>query len=193
MSLSARAYGLNIHANVRLPGLDAVDDARTPDVRVEILEGSTTLAPALAGVAWPPAPVVSGAFHSAWTGTGPGGSWWRLRYFNDTTGRSIDFVIDPAGRRVWGFVYAPPGADPVPPGYVTTLLLGSVLGVVLRLRGVIALHGSVVAIGSRAVLLVGAKGVGKSSLAASLAAAGQTVFHLHLHVLGGRPMSWPPG
>lgn len=25
------------------------------------------------------------------------------------------------------------------------------------------------------------------------AQAGQTVFHLHLHVLGGRPMGWPPG
>ena len=25
------------------------------------------------------------------------------------------------------------------------------------------------------------------------AQAGQTVFHIHLHVLGGRPMSWPPG
>jgi histidine triad (HIT) family protein len=23
--------------------------------------------------------------------------------------------------------------------------------------------------------------------------AGQTVFHVHLHVLGGRPFTWPPG
>mgnify|MGYP001157877506 CR=1 FL=1 len=25
------------------------------------------------------------------------------------------------------------------------------------------------------------------------AQAGQTVFHIHLHVLGGRAMNWPPG
>ena len=25
------------------------------------------------------------------------------------------------------------------------------------------------------------------------AGAGQTVFHVHCHVLGGRPMTWPPG
>ena len=23
--------------------------------------------------------------------------------------------------------------------------------------------------------------------------SGQTVFHLHLHIIGGRPLKWPPG
>ena len=33
--------------------------------------------------------------------------------------------------------------------------------------------------------------LGKLMLAANK--IGQTVFHLHLHILGGRALSWPPG
>jgi histidine triad (HIT) family protein len=39
-------------------------------------------------------------------------------------------------------------------------------------------------------------GIAKSGfrvVANSGADGGQTVFHLHLHVLGGRAMAWPPG
>lgn len=49
------------------------------------------------------------------------------------------------------------------------------------------------------LLLVAAKLAKKQGLIAwrtvinTGAEAGQTVFHLHLHVIGGRPLLWPPG
>ena len=49
------------------------------------------------------------------------------------------------------------------------------------------------------LLLVAAQVAKEAGLAAwrtvinTGAEAGQTVFHLHLHVIGGRPLSWPPG
>lgn len=39
----------------------------------------------------------------------------------------------------------------------------------------------------------GYDGAGFRTVVNCNAQAGQTVFHLHLHVLGGRPMAWPPG
>lgn len=50
-------------------------------------------------------------------------------------------------------------------------------------------------------LMLAAKGVAAAAglkagyrvVANTGAHGGQTVFHVHLHVLGGRPMSWPPG
>ena len=58
---------------------------------------------------------------------------------------------------------------------VAAILLGPVLGGLLRLRGGTSLHGCVVEIGSQAVALLGNAGVGKSTLAATLAQRGHAV------------------
>jgi hypothetical protein len=83
------------------------------------------------------------------------------------------FVVDAGGRHVWAEWYGTPrvrsDAD------AASILLGPVLGGLLRLRGTVSLHGSVVEVGGSAVVLLGEKGAGKSTLAAALAASGAAV------------------
>jgi histidine triad (HIT) family protein len=55
-----------------------------------------------------------------------------------------------------------------------------ILGEVLLMARAVARNEGIVAGGYRTVLNTNA-------------GAGQSVFHLHAHVLGGRPMTWPPG
>ncbi|MES2979222.1 MAG: hypothetical protein V4731_12430 [Pseudomonadota bacterium] len=66
-----------------------------------------------------------------------------------------------------------------PPGQTiedtAAYLLGPVMGLVLRLRGIHCLHGSAVAIDGRAVAFVGPSGAGKSSTAAAFARLGYPV------------------
>ena len=48
----------------------------------------------------------------------------------------------------------------------------------------------------RAAVLAAEKGLaerGYRTVFNCNSAAGQTVYHIHLHVLGGRPLGWPPG
>jgi histidine triad (HIT) family protein len=54
------------------------------------------------------------------------------------------------------------------------------LGHLLRVAARVANDEGLVESGYRTVINTGA-------------GAGQSVFHLHVHVLGGRPMNWPPG
>jgi hypothetical protein len=86
---------------------------------------------------------------------------------------AIAFSVDRAGRRV--LVDAIGAARRAEPDHAASLLLGPVLATVLRLRRTVALHACVVEVGSSAVLLVGERGAGKSTLAAALADRGHAI------------------
>ncbi|RLJ20720.1 histidine triad nucleotide-binding protein [bacterium endosymbiont of Escarpia laminata] len=56
-----------------------------------------------------------------------------------------------------------------------------------------ALMGKLVLAASKIAGEEGIAEAGYRTLLNCNAEAGQTVFHIHLHLLGGRPMGWPPG
>jgi len=93
------------------------------------------------------------------------GAYFRLTYSDGT-----DFVFDRATTRLWASWRAPLTLEDT-----ATYLLGPVFGFILRRRGATCLHASAVAIGGRAVALVGAAGAGKSTTAAAFARLGLPV------------------
>jgi len=102
-----------------------------------------------------------------------GGEYFRLRYRD-----GCQFVIDRECMRLW--VSGPEAATPE---HLATYLLGPVLGILLRLRGVPCLHGSAVAVGGRALALLGGQGAGKSTTAAAFARLGFPVLTDDITVL----------
>ena len=95
----------------------------------------------------------------------PGSRHLRLAYFDGT-----QFWLDREGREVWAT-----WPDNLVLEDTATYLLGPVLGILLRLRGVTCLHASAVAFGEKAVAFVGSEGAGKSTTAAALARRGHAV------------------
>lgn len=55
------------------------------------------------------------------------------------------------------------------------------------------LLGRLMVLGARVARDEGIAGSGWRAVVNTNRGAGQTVFHVHLHVLGGRAMTWPPG
>ena len=56
-----------------------------------------------------------------------------------------------------------------------------------------ALLGHMVMVATRVARDKGLDGSGYRMVMNTLAGAGQSVFHIHLHLLGGRTFFWPPG
>jgi histidine triad (HIT) family protein len=56
-----------------------------------------------------------------------------------------------------------------------------------------ALLGHLLRVAARVAYAAGLADGGYRTVINNGAGAGQSVFHLHVHVLGGRSMNWPPG
>ena len=55
------------------------------------------------------------------------------------------------------------------------------------------LMGKIIAVGKQLAKEKGLAESGHRLVVNCGAGAGQSVFHIHFHLLGGRPMNWPPG
>lgn len=165
MDWSYRAYKLSVRSSILLGALHNNISEREPDLTIirgsaqsrtqylEHMHGARVYENRLA----PDSPL------RIWRG--PNGEAFLFEYV-DGTWFHLDCV---AWRIVTGW----------PPEYtaddMATYLLGPVMGLVLRLKGIACLHASSAAIGGRAIAFVGNAGAGKSTLAAAFALGGAPI------------------
>lgn len=171
-------YGLHISANRPLPGLRCSAIQKTANIVLNLC------GPRRRADRSKQYPAEIGFFPSNLTeSNGPS-----LAAHTDPHGHSllrfsqgrefVEFEVNPEGTRVqvgWSEFAA---LDDV-----AAILVGPVLGYVLCLRGISCLHGSVVAVNDRAVIFLGPKGIGKSTIAAAFAQYGFAILSDDLAVL----------
>ena len=95
----------------------------------------------------------------------PDNLYWHLTYYDGT-----QFWLERAGKEIWATWPETSTLEDA-----CSYLLGPVLGLVLRLRGVTCLHASAVALDDCSVVFVGPEGAGKSTTAAAFAREGHGV------------------
>jgi len=78
----------------------------------------------------------------------------------------------------------------VPPAIVKFPLLGTVMAVLLQVRGNLALHGSAVCIGDKGVGFLGDKGAGKSTTASAMVAKGYKLIADDLLTFSNDDAAW---
>jgi hypothetical protein len=158
------AFGLNLQTNRPIPGLTPLPVESSVDARIWLDEGSGLPVDAdLAPWYETDDPVQAAPALRVWRLAS--GAGFRLRYSDGT-----EFLVDREGseiRATW--------LDSSTLADTATYLLGPVLGFVLRLRGTTCLHASAIAVGERAIALVGPAGAGKSTAAAVFSRMGHAV------------------
>ena len=167
MPSSYFVYGLRLLANVPLPGLPIVSMPHSEtEVRILLKEKSRIL---------PLFSTSSEIFYSSPYCNDEGKPVLRVGMLDKNSfiffySDGLRFALARDGREVvgdWPDDYSLEDA--------ATYLLGPVLGFVLRLRGIVPLHASCVAMDGRAIAFLGAPGAGKSTTAAAFARLGYPV------------------
>jgi hypothetical protein len=157
-------YGLNVFSTMPIPGVKALPAMLEADVRVSLQstppldEGAKASAKDWYTSFW--RQEKNEPTLKAWK-IGNGGCF-RLRYYDGT-----EFFLSESGNEIWAT-----WPENLTLEDTATYLLGPVFGFLLRLRGVICLHASAIAVDGRAIALIGPAGAGKSTTAAAFAQQG---------------------
>ena len=162
-------FGLHLHANCLIPGLESAGTSPPPaDVEIHLglrprtetessgsAEISTYVSSTLLENGEPALQIWQIA----------NGTLLRMEYFD-----GVQFWLDREGKTIWAL-----WPNTLTIEDAATYLLGPVLGLLLRLRGVTCLHASAVTFDDSAVAFAGCEGAGKSTTAAALARRGHSV------------------
>jgi hypothetical protein len=163
---SYRSYGLTVGFPIPVAGLLAAPASGNPDVTLNWLGWrKPEQMPSVSVQGW----VVVALANERSSVNNPR-LWWRqsadgLVYLFRFSGiHAAEFLIDPAARTAW-VAWTNPEVDHA---NLVKLMLGPVLGLMVRLSGGLPLHAGAVATPNGAVAFVGASGSGKSTMIACL-------------------------
>jgi hypothetical protein len=169
VSILYAVFGLLLRSPLEIPGLTPERaSSKTPDVEVHLGASPETSDGFQSG----PEELIYASSDTTESGEpalriwrSTNGALLRLDYFD-----GAHFWLDAKGTAVWGV-----WPETLSLEDVATYILGPVLGLLLRLRGIPCLHASAVVFGGSIVAFAGSEGAGKSTTAAALASRGYAV------------------
>ena len=159
-------FGLRVQSNLPIPGLP-IQKTEIADSLVQVrLNASPYIPDEVPGT---PESLLFESMSLDASGTPALRIWGvaRKTFLRMAYSDGMEFWLDQDGNNIWGI-----WPEELSIEDASTYLLGPVLGLLLRLRGVTCLHASAVAIRGRAIVFVGSAGAGKSTTAAALARRG---------------------
>lgn len=168
--VSYEIYGLHLICDRAIPGLVPCDrdPLRAADIHVRSTHETSTAERKIAAdeSLWYVTDILDADGNPAlkiWKSERDGG--YRIRYSD-----GLSFSVDATARSI--SIHCPKA---ISFEEAALFLVGPILGIVLRLRGVTCLHASAVRVGDSAIAFVGSEGAGKSTTAALFARSGHAI------------------